>query len=138
MKSLWLVMGVLSLALVSQASTNPVLRVELRTNEVFLYVTGGTSNVQYQIWTAPNPDHNVASTNYYYWRRSYSRDFLAKPMEGEMIIYGTNTSQQPRRFFQIRGEPLPDGVSQIIQTAPPVTTAPSKGEHELEQNKTIQ
>lgn len=83
------------------------LQIERRGNDVVLYITGGTSNVQYQIWTAPNPDHNVAATNWYPWRRAYSRDFLANPGHGEMLVYGTNTSQQPRRFFQIRGV-LPD------------------------------
>lgn len=90
------------------------LHIERRGGDVILYITGGTSNVQYQIWTAPNPDHNVASTNWYYWRWIYSRDFVAQPGYGEVLVYGTNTSQQPRRFFQIRGV-LPD-PAQAVQS----------------------
>lgn len=83
------------------------LNIERRGNNVVLYVTGGTSNVQYQVWSAPNPDNDVASTNWYYWRRVYSRDYLSNPAYGEVLVYGTNTSMQPKRFFQIRGV-LPD------------------------------
>lgn len=79
-----------------------VLNIERRGGDVILFITGGTSNVQYQVFTSP--DNNVNSTNWYYWRRAYSMDF--KPY-GEMLVYATNTSQQARRFFQIRGV-LPD------------------------------
>lgn len=81
-----------------------VLNIERRGGEVVLFVTGGTSNVQYQVWTAPNPDHNIAATNWYYWRRAYSASFHPY---SEMVVYGELTSKQPQRFFQIRGV-LPD------------------------------
>lgn len=81
-----------------------VLNIERRGGDVILYITGGVSNVQYQVWTAPNPDHNVAATNWYYWRRTYSSSFHPY---AEMLVYGENTSKQPQRFFQIRGI-LPD------------------------------
>lgn len=77
-----------------------VLRIERRGSDVVLFITGGTSNVQYQVWTAPNPDHNVAATNWYYWRHAYSATFYPY---AEMLVYGENTSKQPLRFFQIRG-----------------------------------
>jgi hypothetical protein len=83
-------------------ASEAILNIEHRGGDVVLFVTGGTSNVQYQVFTSP--DNAVESTNWYYWRRAYSMDF--KPY-GEMLVYGTNTSQQPRRFFQIRGV-LPD------------------------------
>src|SRR5688572_13792104 len=80
------------------------LHIERRGSEVVLKVTGGTSNVQYQVWTAPNPAQDVAATNWYYWRRAYSASFHPY---AEMLVYGENTSKQPQRFFQIRGI-LPD------------------------------
>lgn len=92
-------------ALAGLADTEAVLNIERRGGDVILYITGGTSNVQYQVFTSP--DNKLESTNWYYWRRSYSRDFVANPGYGEMLVYGTNTSQQPKRFFQIRGV-LPD------------------------------
>ncbi len=87
-------------------ASEATLRIEQRGNDVILYVTGGTSNVQYQVWTPAF--HNPAdTTSWYYWRRIYSRDFLSNPGHGEVLVFGTNTSQQPRSFFQIRGV-LPD------------------------------
>ena len=83
-----------------------VLNIERRGGDVILYITGGTSNVQYQVWTPAN--NNLAqSDQWYYWRRIYSRDFLSNPGYGEVLVYGENTSKQLRRFFQIRGV-LPD------------------------------
>jgi len=87
------------------AGAEAQLNIERRGSDVVLYVTGGTSNVQYQVWTPDN--HALPGTNWYYWRRIYSRDFLSNPAYGEVLVYGPNTSQQPKRFFQIRGV-LPD------------------------------
>lgn len=78
------------------------LHVEQRGGDTLLYVTGGTSNVQYQIWTSP--DNKVDSTNWYYWRRTYSTNYSPY---AEILINGTNTTYRPQRFFQIRGI-LPD------------------------------
>ncbi|HEU4340046.1 MAG TPA: hypothetical protein VFU31_00600 [Candidatus Binatia bacterium] len=82
------------------------MKIEQRGGDVILYVTGGTSNVQYQVWTPAN--NNPHDTNqWYYWRRIYSRDFLSNPEYGEVLVSGTNTTYRPMRFFQIRGV-LPD------------------------------
>lgn len=94
--SFWLTFLLSACSALGQATLN----VERRGSDVVLFITGGTSNVQYQIWTTPNPDQNVAATNWYYWRHAYSSTYHPY---AEMIIYGENTSKQPLRFFQIRG-----------------------------------
>jgi hypothetical protein len=104
MKILLLLSAFLAFGLHAQSPA--ALKIEPRPEGLVLFVTGGTSNVQYQVWTPAG--NNPADTNaWYYWRRIYSRDFLSVPAYGEVLISGTNTSQQPRRFFQIRGV-LPD------------------------------
>jgi hypothetical protein len=81
------------------------LKIVERPEGQMLRVEGGTSNVQYQIWTSASG--NVAANDWYYWRRAYSVSFLAKTNEGEILINGTNTTYRPQRFFMIRGV-LPD------------------------------
>jgi len=104
-KRLSAILAVWALLSLCAAASEAVLHVEQRGSDVVLFITGGTSNVQYQVFTSP--DNNVTSTNWYYWRHAYSTSF--KPY-AEMLVYGPNTSQQPRRFFQIRGL-LPDAMS---------------------------
>lgn len=104
MKRLFLILAICFV--IRCLATEATLKIEQRGGDVVLYIVGGASNVQYQVWTPAN--NNVNDTNqWYYWRRIYSRDFLSNPGYGEVLVYGTNTSQQPRRFFQIRGI-LPD------------------------------
>lgn len=101
----WLQITAVFMAMAAIAQTPAKLVVEQRGSDVVLYVTGGTSNVQYQVWTPA--DNKLAGDQWYYWRRIYSRDFLSNHGYGEVLIYGENTSKQPMRFFQIRGV-LPD------------------------------
>lgn len=89
----------------SSFSAEPALTIQNRTNGVFLWISGGTSNVQYQIFTSP--DNKVASTNWYYWRRAYSIDFLSDTNAGQILLTSTNTPWRTQGFFNIRGV-LPD------------------------------
>lgn len=67
-----------------------------------IYVTGGTPNVQYQVDTPYNRDVN--STNWSYTHRLYSRDFLAKPEAGELVVSSENDPNfRPRQFYRIGG-----------------------------------
>lgn len=77
--------------------TNPV---------VIIYITGGVSNVQYQIFTPYNRD--LGNTNWSYTHRMYSRDFLKLPEYGELIVSSRNDPNfRPRQFYRIGGI-LPD------------------------------
>lgn len=84
------------------SATEARLNIEARGSDVLLWVSGGTSNVQYQIYTSP--DNNAESANWYYWRRAYSADFKAY---SEILVTSTNTPWRTRGFYQIRGV-LPD------------------------------
>ena len=105
----WLLVAGLLLILAAKAKSEEAkLNIERRGADVVLYVSGGTTNVQYQIFTSP--DNTVTSTNWYYWRRAYSVSF--PPGYGEILVYDhtapTNAAvSKPHRFFQIRGV-LPD------------------------------
>lgn len=89
------------LPLLAFCQTPAKLNIAPRPEGWVLFVSGGTSNVQYEVWTSS--DFNVVSTNWYYWRHVESRDFLSKPEYGEVLVYGTNTSYRSRSFYQIRG-----------------------------------
>jgi hypothetical protein len=94
--------GALALLLANVGFAQATLKIESRGNDVILYVAGGISNVQYQIWTSP--DNTVTSTNWYYWNRAY-------PLKEFVVFNHLATTNQaaskPQRFFQIRGV-LPD------------------------------
>jgi len=86
------------------------LNIQPRGSDAVVFVTDGTSNVQYQVWTSN--DHTINSTNWFPWRRAYSVTFLANTNSGEMLVYSPASppgaaARQPQRFFQIRGV-LPD------------------------------
>lgn len=72
------------------------IRKELN-GDVIMHISGGTNNVQYQIFTTP--DNNVVSTNWYYWRRAYPNT--------EILVTSTNTPWRTQGIYQIRGV-LPD------------------------------
>ena len=96
------------LCALSCSASEAVLNVQrLSSGEVVLFITGGTSNVQYQIYTSP--DNTINNTNWYYWRREYSRTFYNT---GDVLVYSPSyppgtAASKPMRFFQIRGV-LPD------------------------------
>lgn len=73
-----------------------------QTNVVVLYVTGGQSNVQYQIDT---PDRRtLGATNWSYTYRMYSRDYVTPPEAAERIV---SSAQDPNfrtnQFYRING-----------------------------------
>ena len=74
------------------------LHIEARRNgDVVMQVTGGTNNVQYQIFT--EWDRNFAGTNWGYWRRAYPNT--------EILLTSTNTPWRIAGVYKIGGV-LPD------------------------------
>lgn len=104
MKSIFYLL--LSILAFAASGAEAKLNIEPRPEGYVIFVTGGTSNVQYQVWTSPQP-YTVDATNWYFWRRIYSRDFISKPEQAEVLVHGTNTTFRLRSFYQIRGI-LPD------------------------------
>lgn len=73
-----------------------------QTNVVVLYVTGGQSNVQYQIDTPTSK--NIGATNWSYTYRMYSRDFVTPPESAERIVSSANDPNfRPQQFYRIGG-----------------------------------
>lgn len=74
-----------------------------QTNPVtVIYITGGQSNVQYQVDTPSGK--NVASTNWSYTYRMYSRDFVNPPAAAERIVSSSaDPNFRASEFYRIRG-----------------------------------
>lgn len=96
--------------LVATAQTPAVLHCERKVYPEYgmtnpatvIYVTGGQSNVQYQIDTPASK--NVGATNWSYTYRMYSRDFVTPPESAERIVSSSaDPSFRPQQFYRIGG-----------------------------------
>ena len=99
----WVALFVMSVCCFAGEAT---LHMEQRGTDTILYITGGVTNVQYQIWTPAN-GNPAAVEQWYYWRHAYSRDHVSQPGYAEILVTSTNTPWRTNGFFQIRGV-LPD------------------------------